>query len=91
MAGDDIDVYRVGLRRDLHQFRTGTRRARRLARALRYPFRQARAGNWGAVRNYFNGYLAEPKTFPPDVARCGTGWTRRGALKDWERQAGQHG
>jgi hypothetical protein len=94
MADDKIDVYAVGLWRDLRQFRASghrPRRVRRLARSLRYPFRQARARNWRAVRNYFNGYLAEPYTMPPGVTRCGRGWTRRGALKDWEREARRHG
>lgn len=92
--GGKVDIYPVGLWRDLRQFRTGKhtpRRFRRLARALRSPFRYARVGNWRAVRNYFNGYLAEPYSMPPGVTRCGRGWTRRGAVRDWERQTRRHG
>ena len=89
----DINVYPVGLLRDLRQFARGRarRRVRRLLRALRYPFRQARDGNWRAVRNYFNGYLAEPYTMPPGVTRCGSGWTRRRALADWGAQVAAAG
>ncbi len=84
----EVDVYPVGLWRDLRQFGHGAhrpRRSRRLLHALRYPFRQARKGNWRAVRNYFNGYLAEPTSWPDGVTRCGKGWTRRAALRDWQR------
>jgi len=86
----EVDVYPVGLWHDLQHFRRGVHRPRRIQRlryALRYPLRQARAGNWRAVKNYFNGYLAEPADFPPGVTRCGSGWTRRRALRDWQRRA----
>jgi hypothetical protein len=85
---DAIDVYPVGLFRDLRQFRYRgqQRRVRRLVSALRYPYRQARKGDWRAVENYFNGYLAEPYEFPPGVTRCGSGWTRRRALLDLRAQ-----
>jgi hypothetical protein len=91
---DEVDVYPVGLLRDLRHFRLGLHRprsVRRLRLALCYPLRQARAGNWRAVKNYFNGYLAEPREFPPGVTRCGTGWTRRRALRDYRRRAQRAG
>lgn len=53
-----------------------------------YGRRQARAGNWRAVRQAFNGYLAEPDDFPPGDYRrqCGTGWTRRRAVRSLRRR-----
>ena len=79
----DVDVYPVGLWSELRQFgRPSPRRIRRQLHALRYPFRQARKGNWRAAKNYFNGYLAEPASWPPGLTRCGSGWTRRRALRD---------
>lgn len=45
----------------------------------RYLRRQAKDGDWRAVRNSFNGYLAE---HPARGTRCGHGWTRRRALRD---------
>jgi hypothetical protein len=83
-----MSVYPVGLLRDLRQFAHGLHRprsVRRLRYALRYPFHQARAGEWRAVKNYFNGYLAEPDPWPPGATRCGTGWTKRRAARDFER------
>lgn len=84
-----VVVYPVGLLRDLLQFAHGLHRPRalrRLRNGLRYPLRQARARDWRAVRNYFNGYLAEPEDWPAGVTRCGSGWTRRRALRDWQRR-----
>lgn len=48
----------------------------------RYIVGRARERNWRAVRNAFNGYLAEHRT---RGARCGHGWTRRRALRDLYR------
>lgn len=75
-----IETYPVGLFADIKQ--------RRIKSGVRYLYRQAKCGNWRAVRNYFNGYLAE-WNFPPDGMmhhRCGKGWTRRRA----RRSLGQH-
>lgn len=69
-----VDIYPVGL---LHDWQH--RKMRPLRRALRYPFRQARRGNWRAVHNYFNGYLAEHQSAG---RRCGHGWTKRRAYRD---------
>jgi hypothetical protein len=44
-----------------------------------------RAGEWRTVRNSFNGYLAEPTPWPDSLRRCGSGWTKRRALKSLER------
>jgi hypothetical protein len=50
--------------------------------------RHIRAGNWRALKNTFNGYLAEPDEFPPGDyrRRCGTGWTKRRALRSLHRR-----
>lgn len=48
-----------------------------------YLIPQIKRRNWRAVRNYFNGYLAEWH-YPPEGfvhGRCGTGWTRKAALR----------
>lgn len=85
-----IDVYAVGLLHDLAAFvHTPDRKhARSMLRyRLRYPFRQAKAGNWRAVRQYFNGYMAEPSAWPEGLTRCGTGWTRGRAYRDLQRRA----
>lgn len=78
-----IGTYPVGvlaalLRRD---------RVAALRGELRYLRHQAKRRNWRAVRNSFNGYLAEWH-YPPEgviVYRCGSGWTRRAALRSLGR------
>lgn len=88
-----IDVYPVGLWDDVRQFRgrwrhdpAGKRAAlRRLRWDLRYPLMRIRCGNWRALKNYFNGYLAEPTPFPDNLRRCGSGWTRERAVRSLER------
>lgn len=54
----------------------------RLRAGVRYLQRQARARNWRAVRNYFNGYLAEHRHGGHNAGR---GWTKRAALRRVER------
>jgi hypothetical protein len=92
---DRIDVYPVGLLAALQEAWRILIRLRRPAKALqrvrwqvRYLVTQVRRGNWRAVKNTFNGYLAEPRTFPPGdyVRRCGTGWTKARALRSLERR-----
>lgn len=72
-----VDVYPVGLFRDLKH--------RRYRGGRRYLLGQVRCHNWRAVRNYFNGYLAEHATEP---VNAGHGWTRRRALADLDRILG---
>lgn len=68
-------IYPVGA---LHDFKNG-----RLLRGIKgYLWHQVRAGNWRAVRNYFNGYLAEHDGHPHN---CGRGWTRATAERRVER------
>ncbi len=87
-----IDVYAVGWLADiLRAWRCLTvpelaghrgNAWRFLRQEWRYNVRQVKAGNWRAVRNSFNGYLAEHHT---RGTRCGHGWTRRRALRDLYR------
>ncbi|WP_344951537.1 hypothetical protein [Actinomadura miaoliensis] len=85
-----VEIYPVGLLRDLREFANSVDRRqawRRLPRRLAWPIHRAREGRWRSARQYFNGYLAEPRQFPPGVARCGTGWTRGRAYRDLLRMA----
>jgi hypothetical protein len=64
-------------------------RARTSLRHIRQTVvRHVRVRNWRALKNTFNGYLAEPDEFPPGDYRrqCGTGWTKRRALRSLERR-----
>lgn len=92
---DPIDVYPVGVLADLLMLRRALAARHRQAilhalRRLRYTARhiadRARRGERRTVRNMFNGYLAEPTPFPPGMTRCGSGWTRRRALRSLDRQ-----
>lgn len=87
-AGQRIEVYPVGVLRTLQtvlaairyrQFRQAKAWARQEAR---HVVGQARRGNWRAVRNSFNGYLAEDEDSP----YCGHGWTHARALRSLERR-----
>jgi len=58
--------------------------------------RHVRDRDWRALKNTFNGYLAEPTEFPAGEyrRRCGTGWTKRRALRSLQRRMwmpGVHG
>lgn len=50
--------------------------------------RHIRQRDWRALKNTFNGYLAEPYEFPPGdyVRRCGTGWTKARAMRSLRRR-----
>ena len=75
-----IVTYPVGLLTDLKNHR--------IASGVRYLRYQINARNWRAVRNYFNGYLAE-WDYPPEgvvIHQCGRGWTRRAALRSFGRR-----
>ena len=77
-----VDTYRVGHLLNVHTYGLirGTRRT------LSYITYQARRRNWRAIRNTFNGYLAEPTPIPEGLTRCGTGWTAERARRDLERR-----
>lgn len=71
-----IGIYPVGLLWDI-------KRKRVVASIRGYLIPQIKRRNWRAVRNYFNGYLAE-WNYPPEGvnhSRCGRGWTKRAALR----------
>ena len=74
-----IGTYPVGLLYDIQQ--------RTVKRGFKYLLGVLRVRNWRAVRNYFNGYLAEWH-YPPEMvaSRCGRGWTRKAAI----RRLGKH-
>lgn len=72
--GPRVDVYAVGVLDALQR-----RELRRHWRYLRY---QIARRNWRAVRNSFNGYLAEHDNHPHN---CGKGWTKRAAMRRAER------
>lgn len=85
---DQISVYPVGLLHDLKRARMAWRHEGlrsavwRIRMASRYLRIYVRNRNWRAVRNYFNGHLAEHSTLG---RRCGHGWTKRRALADLYR------
>jgi hypothetical protein len=83
-----VDVYAVGFLKDLQRARRTGRWRELLRWQRRYLWRQARRGDWRAVKNAFNGYLAEPAEFPPGDyrRRCGTGWTKARALRSLKRR-----
>ena len=70
-----IGTYPVGLLADLKHHKVNP--------GFKYVIGWAKGGNWRAVRNYFNGYLAEWHYEPEGVrtVRCGRGWTRRAARR----------
>lgn len=88
----EIDIYPVGVLRDVQYAVAALRHGhrgearRRLRMMLRYLAGQARKGKWRAVRQAFNGYLAEPDPIPEGLARCGRGWTKRAALRSLHRR-----
>jgi hypothetical protein len=68
----EVDVYPVGLLSDY--------RRKRVRRSLQtYVWNYCIKGRrWRALRNYFNGYLAE---HAHGGHNAGRGWTRRAALR----------
>jgi hypothetical protein len=93
MNMDNVDVYPVGwlsaIQRSARGVRLGIRRPLApMRQELRYTIRQARRGNWRAVRNTFNGYLAEPIILPINLHRVGSGWTKQRALRSLAHEIG---
>lgn len=76
-----ITVYPVGLLEAI--------RHRRLKPWWWYVHGQAKRNNWRAIRNSFNGYLAEVSWGTMQHRRCGHGWTRNRALADLGRHLGE--
>ena len=86
-----IDVYPVGA---LASFRSAWARIRNghwrktwtpIRADLGYLAYQVRRRNWRAVKNNFNGYLAEPHDLPDGFKRAGSGWTKARALRSLAR------
>ncbi|MFW5415054.1 hypothetical protein J0910_00470 [Nocardiopsis sp. CNT-189] len=86
-----IDVYLVGVLAAVHKAVRGVRGGRwdvarhHLASEGRYLARCVRERRWRALRQSFNGYLAEPDPWPEGLTLCGRGWTRRTALRSLRR------
>lgn len=83
-----VDVYPVGLFRDVRQARVDRRRGRPAFRRLARTALRRRA--WRRV-SYWNGYLAEPSPWPDGLRTCGHGWTRRRALARLDRYLARDG
>jgi hypothetical protein len=73
--GHKMDVYPVGW---LQAWKSGPRRWNHLKREWRSVVYWARRRNWRAVRNTFNGYLAEHEHGGHNAGR---GWTKRRAIR----------
>lgn len=75
-----IETYPVGFFFDLKH--------RNFKRGARHLKRHITARNWGAIRSYFNGYLAEWHYVPDGVRirKCGRGWTRQAARRRLGRE-----
>lgn len=78
----ELHIYKVGFRRDLGDM-----------------WNSAWLGGWDAVRarlrwirsdwrrrSYWNGWIVEPDKMPEGLTRCGTGWTRVGAIRSLIRR-----
>lgn len=54
--------------------------------------RHVRNRQWRDLKNTFNGHLAEPTPWPDGIGltRCGSGWTRTGAILSLYRHASKH-
>lgn len=79
----EAEVYPVGLLHDLLHWRSGMYSTYRTLWHIRtYLGSKIRQGDWRAVRQFFNGYLAEPTHEDIPWRRCGHGWTRERAMQD---------
>lgn len=84
----EVDVYPVGVLDALLRSYRGIRHLGLWGNAyrdIRYTIRgllhRARRRQWRALRNAFNGYLAEPLDWPDGLKGCGHGWTKKRALR----------
>ena len=82
LSADAAQFYTVGW---LEALRSRGRRLQMLRRVWRYDVSQAKAGDWRAVKNSFNGWMYEPTPWPEGARRCGTGWTQRRAVRSFFR------
>lgn len=94
-----IDVYPVGMLANLrHAWRSWRHPKvdnRHAWIYIRYAFRSSarhiRNRQWRELKNDFNGYLAEPTPWPEGATRCGSGWTRKRALRSLRLQVRRPG
>lgn len=89
---EHVDIYAVGLVRDIHTLDSHLANPKHWTRSAAWrTFRRSVARSWRR-RSYWNGYLAEPYDWPAGLRRCGSGWTRGRALRslhDQMRKAAQ--
>jgi hypothetical protein len=91
-----VDIYPVGLLAEIQQSRRYKRKWIRPKRAFQHLLKAVRHflkgewklsyEEWHPFKSYFNGYLAEPDVMPGKLRRCGSGWTRKRALRDLKRR-----
>lgn len=86
-----MSVYTVGFYSHLKHAWHSRRYRPYLKRMSSYVWYQFKRRNWRAIRNYFNGYLAEPTPFPLGLHKCGRGWTKKAALRSLNRRARKAG
>lgn len=87
-----IEVYPVGVLADLRHAWVDKWHARTYLRYARQSVvRHIRNRQWRKLKNDFNGFLAEPTPWPDGVTRCGSGWTRKRALRSLRRQVRKPG
>lgn len=81
------EVYPVGLQRSIwlasRLVRSGKFRLAwaELAQELTRELGLLQTGNWRSVKLALNGHLAEPREWPSGMRRCGTGWTKKRAIR----------
>lgn len=77
-----VDIYPVGLWAEVQN----SWRSRKYKFHFKSMWRQFKRHEFRNFKNSFNGYLAEPDVFTGKLRRCGSGWTRKRALRDLQRR-----
>jgi len=89
IAPGEVNVYPVGIGRDLRGWWLGTQARQVTIRRIRRSVgRRVAECEWHALKCYLNGYLAEPgdEVSQAGLRRCGRGWTKRQALRSLRRR-----
>jgi hypothetical protein len=81
-----VDIYPVGVLTELIRGRRTKQYRASLRNIIRVIKRDVEYRKWHALKSSFNGFLAEPDVMPGKLTRCGSGWTRKRALKDLQRR-----
>lgn len=80
-----VSVYTVGLFdavfRDYVRVRHAHQKPVFTKRSIVRMLNDIRRHKWRELKNEFNGFLAEPYYWPDELIRCGSGWTKRRALR----------